>query len=155
MNYVDLFTNGGQGMETKPAGTAMNIPLNGHDKAVEPAQATENQEPVPNISKAEKNARGSVWGGYNDSLIVSVWRWCFLAMRDLTSVPPGKMSNTEFKAWEKKYCEPMWHKKGTIGMALAVVLYCSGCEIHGKPNSFSTSLLWLLREISKRRYQQT
>ena len=129
MDYINLFINGGQGKETKPAGTAMNISLNGNDKAVEPAQATKQQEPIPTYSQERKGRQKASSGLYRDCEALTPWRKSFAILEQWTKIPPGTLTDADIGNVVDQCNSLMEH--GQIGAAMGDWLVTTLCVMQG------------------------
>ena len=141
MNYINLFTNGGQGMETKPAGTAMDISLNGNDKPVEPAQATKQQEPIPIYSQERKGCQKASKGLYADKRSVEAGRWFVRMMKKYTKIPPGTMTNDDFNI----LFDECFAKSGKTFLEDVIVFatYATVCDMQGHEEEAMNILFYL------------
>lgn len=133
MNYIDLFTNGGLGMEAKPpgsnAGTIDDSPPIGNDKLVEPTQAAKMQEPILTYSQEKKGYQRPPVRLYADSPALLPWRKSFAILTRWTKIPPRTLTDEDIGNEILRCNSLMEH--GEIGVALGDMLVTTLCVMQG------------------------
>lgn len=135
MDYVNLILKG-TGITTK---AMEQMTLDTAEKPQKAAQATKTAPHIPTYPKQKKTQQRAPKGFYEENPVAIAWRKSYIAMGEITRIPPGTLSENEAYDLLLERCEQLT-QYGHIGSILSEALMETLFHLQGGHNWYDNEL---------------